>query len=88
MNEKDDFVEAFECFVRAEIRASGTLADYNKDAIEIIDARNHLFRNVGIHVTDEENGIYAIRDLCRVNEETLETIPDRMKFESLAKTFF
>lgn len=61
---------------------------YNNEAIEIIDARNHLFRNVGRMHTDESLNIYAIRDLCHVDEETLETVPNRMKFKAIAKNYF
>ena len=52
LNETEDFVEAMEQFVKAELRASMEPADYNNEAIEIIDARNHLFRNVGRQTTD------------------------------------
>lgn len=88
LNETEDFVEAMEQFVKAELRASMEPADYNNEAIEIIDARNHLFRNVGRQATDEELNIYAIRDLCCVDEATMETIPDRMKFKAIAKGYF
>ena len=71
-------------FLKAELRASAEPADYNNEAIRIIDARNHLFQNVGRCGTDEECGIYAIRDLCHVDEDTLETVPDRMRLAALA----
>ena len=67
LNETEDFVEAIEQFLKPELRASMEPADYNNEAIEIIDARNHLFRNVGRQTTDEELNIYAIRDLCCVD---------------------
>ena len=88
IDQKTDFVNALESFVKAELRLSMEPADYNNEAIEIIDARNHLFRNVGRQFTDEELGIYAIRDLCQVDEDTMETIPNRMKFLSIARTYF
>lgn len=88
IDQTTDFVNALENFVKAELRLSMEPADYNNEAIEIIDARNHLFRNVGRQSTDEELGIYAIRDLCQVDEDTMETIPNRMKFLSIARTYF
>lgn len=88
IDQTTDFVNALESFVKAELRLSMEPADYNNEAIEIIDARNHLFRNVGRQPTDEELGIYAIRDLCHVDEDTMETIPNRMKFLSIAKNYF
>ena len=88
IDQTTDFVDALESFVKAELRLSMEPADYNNEAIEIVDARNHLFRNVGRQTTDEELGIYAIRDLCHVDEDTMETIPNRMKFRAIAKNYF
>lgn len=88
IDQTTDFVDALESFVKAELRLSMEPADYNNEAIEIVDARNHLFRNVGRQATDEELGIYAIRDLCHVDEDTMETIPNRMKFRAIAKNYF
>lgn len=85
---KTDFVNALESFLKAELRASGEPADYNNEAIRIVDARNHLFVNVGRQQTDQELGIYSIRDLCHVDEESLETVPDRMRFLSIAREYF
>ncbi len=88
INETADFVDALESFVKAELRNSLEAAEYNNEAIEIIDARNHLFRNVGKQATDEELGIYALRDLCHVDETTMETLPNRHKFQAIAKHYF
>ena len=52
---------------------------------ERVERFDHL---VGRQSTDEELGIYAIRDLCQVDEDTMETIPNRMKFLSIARTYF
>lgn len=88
LDEKKDFADAFMSFLKAELRESDEPADYNSHAVEIVDARNHLFRNVGRRGTDEELGVYAIRDLCRVDEETMETVPDRQRVEAIAKGLF
>lgn len=86
-NEAKDFTDALENFLKAELRACSEPADYNNESVEIIDARNHLFRNAGRRGTDEESGVYAIRDLCRVDEDTLETVPDRMRLSALARSY-
>lgn len=88
IDEIADFVDALESYVKAELRTSLEPAEYNNEAIEIIDARNHLFRNVGRQATDEELNIFALRDLCHVDEVTMDTIPNRMKLKSIAKNYF
>lgn len=85
IDERKDFIDALESFLLSELRSSLEPAEYNAEAIEIIDARNHLFRNVGRRGTDEELGIYDIRDLLRIDEDTMETIPDRGRFAAIAK---
>lgn len=45
-----DFVDALESYVKAQLQASGEPADYNVEALEIVDARNHLFRHAGKRV--------------------------------------
>lgn len=88
INEKQEFIEALHAYVSEQLRLSAEPADYNSEAIRIVDARNHLFANVGRRRTDEELGIYAIRDLCRVDEDTMEVVPDRMRFQAIAKDYF
>lgn len=88
IDEKQDFADALEGFVKAEIAQNGHSGDYISGAVEIIDARNHLFRKVEGQVTDEERGLYALRELCRVDEDTLSTVPDRMKFFAIARAYF
>lgn len=85
INEKADFVNALDRFIRSELRHASEPADYNTDSIEIIDARNHLFRNVGNKGTDEELGFFAIRDLCHIDEDTMDLVPNRMRLEAIAK---
>ena len=87
LNEQKDFINALERFIQNELKASGEPADYNNHAIEIIDARNHLFRNVGIHETDEACGIFAIRSLCHIDEDSMEMVPDRQRLAALAREF-
>ncbi len=87
-NETDEFVNALDSYIRAELRRSMQPADYNNEALRIVDARNHLFTNVGVHATDEEEDIYALRELCCVDEDTLELVPNRMKLRAIARSYF
>lgn len=87
-NDTDEFVNALDSFVRAELRLSMQPADYNNEAVQIVDARNHLFRNVGVRATDEEKDVYAIRELCHVDEDTLDLVPNRMKLQAIARSYF
>ncbi len=87
-DDKKEFVDTLEAFVREQLRLCTEAPDYNNESVRIIDARNHLFANVGRRGTDEEEGIYAIRSLCKVDEDTMELVPDRMRFASIAKTYF
>ena len=83
-----EFVDALEQFVQCELVSGSEYADYNSDSVQIVDARNALFRNVGKMGTDEERDIYAIRSLCRIDEDTLDIVPDRGRLESLARNYF
>lgn len=88
MDEKEDFVEALLRYVAAELRASFEPAEYNNEAVRIVDARNHLFQNVGRQANDEERGIYTLRSLCHVDEDTFDTVPDPARIRSIAKNYF
>lgn len=87
-NDVQDFIDALENFVRAELAASGEPADYNVEAIRVVDARNHLFCQAGKRMTDEGGDIFALRDLCYVDEETMEMRPDRGRMAAVARNFF
>lgn len=86
--EVKDFIDALERYVRTEIEASGMPADYNSEALCVADARNHLFHKAGKRTTDESENIYALRDLCRVDEETMNIVPDRARMAAVARNFF
>lgn len=88
MNEKEDFILALADYVRSALLQSGVPADYTTDAVEVVDARNHLFRTVPHSTTDEADNIYALRDLCRVDEDTLEYTVDTGRLSSVARNFF
>lgn len=80
-------MDALSAYIRAALPV-GEDADYCREAVKIIDARNGLFRNAGAHPTDEEHDIYTLRSLCRLNEETFALVPDEGRIRSLARTFF
>lgn len=82
---QDDFVQALLDFVDAALRASAVDAEYCQAAVQIIDARNHLFRSLDSHRTDEEQGIYALRDLCVLDDETMSLKPDAGRCRSVAR---
>ncbi len=86
--ETKDFIDALEAYVRERLAASGQPADYNVEALHVVDARNHLFRPAGKRPTDEADDIYALRDLCRVDETTMEMVPDRGRLAAVARNFF
>ncbi len=88
MDERSDFIDALLHYATAQLSHQDRTADYCRGAIKILDARNHLFAFVPVDNTDEENAIYALRDLCRVDPDTLDTIVDRGKIASLARTYF
>ena len=87
-SDKKEFSEALLRFVRNEIKASGKPADYNNEAVEVVDARNHIFKNAGVRGTDESLDIYAIRDLCHVEEESMEIVPDIQRILGIARNYF
>lgn len=84
----NDFVRALERYVREALRNAPLTADYCTEALHVADARNHLFRPAGRRATDEAEDIYALRDLCRVDEETMELVPDEGRLRSVARNFF
>lgn len=87
MDETRDFVTALSAYVRAALEDCGRQADYCNRAVQVVDARNHLFRDAGTRPTDEADDVYALRDLCRVDEDTLEFLPDEGRMRSVARNF-
>ncbi|MBR1838789.1 MAG: hypothetical protein IJ786_04450 [Bacteroidaceae bacterium] len=85
--EIESFVHALSDYVRMALPA-GADADYCKEAVQILDARNGLFRSVGVHATDEEHDIYTLRSLCRLDEETFDFVPDEGRIRSVARNYF
>lgn len=84
-SELQDFVDALLAYTESALRANGELPDYCQEAVRIIDARNHLFTSAGVHRTDEEHGIYVLRDLCTLDENTMELVPDCLKCAAVGR---
>lgn len=87
-DEQRDFVAALLAYVRAALASADEAADYCREAVRIVDARNHLFCPAGRRATDESENVYALRDLCRLDEDTLEMMPDEGRVASISRNFF
>lgn len=83
--EIENFVVALKYFVSMELAAVGGEEEYCRDAVQVLDAHNLLFRNVGRHSTDEVENIYALRELCRIDEENFNLVPDEGRIRSVAR---
>ena len=79
--EHDDFVQALLHYVSAALRSTGEAADYCQEAVRVVDARNHLFASAGVHATDD------LRDLCTLDDETMEWRPDAARCAAVARDF-
>ncbi len=80
-----DFAEALCCFVRRQL--IGIDGEYVRGAVQILDARNQLFRLLPHQTTDEATDIYALADLCRVDED-MQTVPDINRALAVARNYF
>ena len=87
-DEKAEFMDALAAYVGDMLERDGLADEPGTAALRIVDARNHLFAPAGRHTTDEEEGIYALRDLCRLDEDTLRHVPNRRKLAALAHDIF
>ena len=60
---------------------------YPQGAVRVMDARNHLFATLPTQRTDEAEDIYALSDLCHV-DEWMQTLPDMNRALSVARNYF
>ena len=81
----EDFAEALCQFVWQQLH--GQDGEYVKGAVRILDARNHLFTAIDQQMTDEAADIYALRDLCHVDED-MRTVPDMNRALRIARNYF
>lgn len=86
-SELDDFTDALLSYVKHALNADSETPDYCQTAVRIVDARNHLFTSAGHHLTDEEHDIYALRDLCALDEESMDLYPDRHRCAAVGRDF-
>lgn len=80
-----EFAESLCSYVRQQL--SGQDGEYVQGAVRILDARNHLFRSLPQQPTDEAADIYALRDLCHVDED-MRTVPDINRALRIARNYF
>lgn len=88
MTERDDFVNALAAYAGEALRRSGQTIDYCHDALHIDNARSHLFTPAGRRDTDESEDIYALRDLFRIDEVTMDYVIDTQRLQAIARNYF
>lgn len=80
-----EFASALCRYVAEELRwQDGT---YPQGAVQVIDARNHLFRTLPTQHTDEADDIYSLAELCHV-DELMQTLPDLNRALSVTRNYF
>lgn len=84
----DHFCQALLRHIDHALQAYHGDAEYCHAAVQILDARNALFAHLDCAATDEERSIYALRDLCRMDPDTLLMRPDSLKVKAVARNFF
>ena len=77
-NEINDFVEALARFVEQELSREPDPV-YSQKAVKIDDARNHIFRMMEL---------YALADLCRMDEDSLQAVPNRGRMLRIARNYW
>lgn len=87
MTEIDEFVQSLTRFVRTAAEETDDVM-YSRRGVRIADARNHLFIGLDDAQTDESEDIFALRDLCRVDEDTMETVPDEQRMYGIARMYW
>lgn len=81
------FIVALESHIADALSRIGDI-EYCQEAVKIIDARNHIFKILPIAASDEEHSVFALRDLCRLDEETMSWHVDINRLRAIARDFF
>lgn len=81
----EEFADALCRFVGQEIVDQD--GAYIEGAVRVIDARNHLFMSLSHQSTDEASDIYALADLCRLDDD-MNAVPDRYRAMAVARNYF
>lgn len=83
----EDFINALESHIADALNRIGDI-EYCQESVKIIDARNHIFKSLPNASPDEEHSVFALRDLCRLDEETMQWQVDRNRLRAVARDFF
>ncbi len=81
----EEFARALCAYVQRELEEQD--GEYVKGAVKVLDARNHFFRTLPQQSTDEAEDIYALADLCHVDDD-MQTVANYNKALSIAKNYF
>ena len=81
----EEFALALCQYVEREL--DGQDGEYVQGAVRVTDARNLLFQTLPHQVTDEGADIYALADLCHVDED-MNTVADLHRTRAVAKNYF
>ena len=87
IEEINSFVEALTRFVEHAL-AQDPEPVYSQKAIRISDARNHIFQLIEQAQTDEAEYTYALADLCRIDEDSMQTVPNRGRMLHIARDYW
>lgn len=79
------FAQALCAHLRTALETHGQSADYTQLAVKIIDAHNYWFQTLPSQLTDEENNIYAFRELCTLDEESFTLLPNLQRCLALGR---
>lgn len=80
-----EFARSLCRYVAQELRDQD--GEYVRGAVKVADARNHLFMPQPHQGTDESRDIYALADLCHVDED-MQTVPDMNRALCVARNYF
>ena len=83
--EINDFIEALSRPVEKELQRNDAV--YNTDAVQIVDARNHIFRILENTATDESADIYALSDLCVLSDD-MTALPNYRRLRRIAGNYW
>lgn len=84
----EDFVQALERFVRAELARTDGTPEYSTRLIRVVDARGHLFASAGRGPADEAAGVYPLRDFFLPGTELQDFVPNRGRLLAVARDYF
>lgn len=85
----EQFVTALTTYVAEVIRRESGDVEYCAEAVRIVDAHNALFATVPLCHTDEEQGIYTIRELSRLRDDgSFLYQPDTSRIARIATHYF